>query len=951
MMDAGRHRNIKLITNAEVTEVKGRAGAFKVKVRKNARYVDEAACTACGDCAKVCPVVVPNEFDEGLGSRNAIYSAFPQAVPASFIRSDDDCLGTNPIACNKCAEVCQKDCIDFDMRDEMIDLNIGSIIVATGLDYFDAREASEYGYSRYPDVINSIELERLLSSGGPSAGKLVRFSDQKPPKRVSFIQCVGSRCTKRDIHYCSRICCMNALKSALLIRELYPDIELDIFYIDIRAFGKGFEQFFQRAVEIGKINLVRGKPSKVTDENGRLIIQSEDVASGKSIKLETDMVILSEAIVPSAGSKDLGGILGINTDQSGFFTSDDHSGNPITSAKDGIFLAGCATGPKDITDSITEASGTAVRAAQYLSESKLEEVEEEFPEYDFSGPPRIGIFICHCGSNIAGVLSTAEMKEYAATLPDVRYCDDLLFACAENTQREIQEKIIENNLNRVVVAACTPRTHEPIFQESLRKIGLNPYLLEMINVRDQCSWVHHENPESGTEKAKDLIRMGAARVRLLEPLESQEMDINHDVLVVGGGIAGLETSIQLGRRGYQVYLVEKEAKLGGAARDLAMIYPSGLNGREFIETKIEEAKKQQVKIFTSTQIEAVSGYVGNFQIKLNSANGKNLQTDITAGAIVLSHGFEPYRPDEDDFGYGRKLNVVTNIELENLMSSKKDSPLTDAKHVAFIQCVGSRGSKGHPECSRYCCQAAIKQALALREKGCEVAIFNRDIRIYHYQAENMYRRAREKGVLFFKYNPDTPPKIVGDTRVQALQFHDPVLQADIEIPAELLVLSVGMQPNRDTTRHLQGILKTPLGMDGFYSEKHPKFGPVETNIGGVFIAGCDNGPKDISDSISQAAAAAGKIDALLSRSTILMEPITSEVAEMLCRGCATCVDVCEYDALEIIMKDGVSIAEVNQALCKGCGTCATYCPTGAIDIRHFKDEQYEAMLKAFLTEG
>jgi len=954
MMDVGRHPHIQLYTNSEVLEVTGKAGDFKAKILRKARFVDESECTACGDCADVCPVVIPNEFDEGLCLRHAIYSPFSQAVPSAYIRSDEDCLGTNPIACGKCVEVCQKHCVNLDMPDKIEEISVGAVIVATGLDYYDPREASEYGYTRYQNVVNSIELERLLSPSGPSGGKLVRFTDQKPPKRVSFIQCVGSRCIRRDIPYCSRICCMNAVKSALLIREMYPDIEVDIFYIDIRAFGKGFEQFYQRALQEGKINFIRGKPSRLEEDpkTGDLIILGENVETGKTGRLRTGMVILSEAIVPAANSHGLAEVLNVKTDHRGFFLPKDSCGDPITSTKEGIYLCGCSTGPKDITDSIAEASGAAVRVAQYLTPHKLPEEKEEIPEYDFSGPLRIGVFVCHCGSNIAGVLDTELLKVYAQGIPDVVFADDLLFACAESTQRLIQEKIVENKLNRVVIAACTPRTHEPIFRETIRKVGLNPYLLEMANIRDHCSWVHQHDPDSATAKARDLIRMAVARARNLEPLESQEMEIGHNVLVIGGGISGLETAIQLSKRDYKVYLVEKDQELGGWVSQLSVLYPSGMSGKDLIASKIKEIDENKITVFTQTAIKEISGFVGNFEVKLQSMNGQPDQKPIKVGAIVIATGFDLYQPSKGEFGYQKSSNVLTNMELEPLLG-KKDQLIFNkkpVKQVSFIQCVGSRGPNGLPECSRYCCQAAIKQAIALKKMGIRVTIFNRDIRVYHHEAETMYREARQAGVTFIRYTPEKLPKLVGDKEIKSIQFTESVLKKEIEVPTDLVVLSVGMRPAEKSIHDIQQFIKVPVGMDGFLLEKHPKFGPVETNIEGVFICGCIQGPKDISDSIGQANAVAAKVDALLARSTILMEPITSVVNEQLCRGCGTCVDVCEFGAISLQENVNTFIAHVNEALCKGCGTCATYCPTNAIDIRHFRDQQIESMLKAFLLE-
>ncbi len=952
-MDVGRHPRIELLTYAEVQEVAGTAGDFHVKIKKKARFVDEVECTACGDCANVCPVLQPNEFDEGLAQRHAIYSPFSQAVPSAYVRCASDCLGTNPIACGKCVDVCQKNCINLDMFDQLVEVDVGAIIVATGIDYYDPREASEYGYTRFQNVVNSIELERLLSPSGPSGGALRRFTDQKPPQRVSFIQCVGSRCVRRDIPYCSRICCMNAIKSALLIREMYPHIKVDIFYIDIRAFGKGFEQFYQRAVSDDKIQFIRGKPSRLEEDpqSGDLLILAEDVETGKTTKLQTDMVVLSEAVVPTSNSHQLAKTLNIDTDNRGFFLPIDRCGDPLTSSRTGVYLCGCATGPKDITDSIAEASGAAVRVAQYLTPHKLPEEKEEIPEYDYSGPLRIGVFVCHCGSNIAGILDVEMLKVYAQNIPDVVLAEDLLFACAESTQRLIQEKIVENHLNRVVIAACTPRTHEPIFRESLRKVGLNPYLLEMANIRDHCSWVHREEPQSATAKAKDLIRMAVAKVRLLEPLESKEMEIGHQVFVIGGGISGIETALQLKKRDYQVYLVEKDAQLGGWVNKLKILYPTGITGQEFIDKKLEELNSNKIKIFKESTVRSINGYVGNFEVELQTKNGKPT-TSLKVGAVVLANGFELYQPKKGEFGYQKHSNVITNMEMELLLNEKNIVYQNKAvQNVAFIQCVGSRGPDGLPGCSRYCCQAAIKQAIALRKRGIQVTIFNRDIRVYHHEAETMYRQAREMGVTFIRYSLSNLPQLIGQKKMTAVRFTEAVLNEEIEIPVDLLVLSVGMRPALSAKENIQQFIKVPTGMDGFFLEKHPKFGPVETNVEGVFICGCSQGPKDIGDSISQANAVAAKVDALLARSTILMEPIVSFVKEELCRACGTCVDVCEFGAIQLIQNDGFMAAQINEALCKGCGTCATYCPTNAIDIRHFRDQQIETMLEAFLSES
>jgi heterodisulfide reductase subunit A len=444
--------------------------------------------------------------------------------------------------------------------------------------------------------------------------------------------------------------------------------------------------------------------------------------------------------------------------------------------------------------------------------------------------------------------------------------------------------------------------------------------------------------------------MAVARARKLEPLEPKEMEIGHNVLVIGGGIAGLETAIQLARRDYGVFIIEKEEHLGGISKQLHSLYPSAKPGESLIQEKLKEIYERDIKIFTQTEIENISGYVGNFKVSLKSGDSQIAPPPLEVGAIVLATGFQLYQPEEGEYGFLRFPNVITNMEMERWFPAV-DKPLFEGKpvdHVAYIQCVGSRGESGLPECSRYCCQAAIKQAIDLRKMGVQVTIFNRDIRVYHHEAETMYREAREQGVTFVRFTPDNQPKLVGKDRLKSIQFFDSTLQADIEIPVDLLVLSVGMRPPGQSLERIQKFIKVPLGMDGYLLEKHPKFGPVETNIQGVFICGCVQGPKDIADSIAQSNAVAAKVDALLSRSTIWMEPITSYVQEDMCRGCGTCIDVCEYGAITLKESRGAEIAYVNEALCEGCGTCSTYCPTGAIDIHHFRDKQIESMLEAFL---
>ncbi len=852
-------------------------------------------------------------------------------------REASRCLGCAGCAeCLECVKACEPQAIIHEMVDKTIDLDIGSIVVTTGVDYLDPKEASEYGYKRFKNIYTSFELERIMSDDGPTGGELDLKKELKGPLRFAFIQCVGSRNMRRDINYCSRICCMNTIKDSLVLKEHYPDVEIVVFYIDIRAFGKGFEEFYNRSLEKG-VRYIKGKPSKVyEDKNSDLIIHYED-EKGQSSQMTFDAVCLSSALIPSKGCKELSKVLGVETDEDGFFKNMEPALEPLTATRKGIMVCGCVTGPKDITDSIAEASGAAVKASHFLKGHEVEIRKPDIEQVDVSGPPRVGVFVCHCGPNISRVVDVKVVAEYAKNLRDVVFVEDLTFACSETAQRQIQQRIAEHKLNRVVVAACTPKTHEPSFQDSLTAVGLNPYLFDIANIRNQCSWVHQKEPQKATEKAKELVNMSVARVRELQPLFVKELPVNRDVAIIGAGITGLHCGIDLLLRGFKVTIVEKSDIPGGLVRNLSSIYPSFKTGKEITDKLIEKFTENGGEIITSAELIDVAGYVGNFQLKLGI---KGKEIELTVGAIVLATGSSLYAPGKR-FSCNRFPNIVTNIELEKMILA---GDIKNIKSVTFIQCVGSRGDEGNPGCSRYCCQAAIKEAIHLNKMGIDVAILNRGVRVYSKGAEQMYRQARELGVLFLPYEKE--PEIIGTDVAEQITVSSADLDADITIPVDLIVLSVGMVPAEDSSR-LSELFKVPRGPDKFFLERHSKFGPVETTVEGVFLCGCCQFPQDIGDSISQASAVASKVAALLSHDKITLAPITSSVDEVYCRGCGRCAEVCEFHAIEIIEKEkGIFVANVNEALCKGCGTCVAICPTGAIDLKHFKSEQIEAQLEA-----
>ena len=951
MMDAGRHPNIEVLVNSELIGLDGRAGKFRAVVKRNPSYVSADLCTGCGQCYDECPVVVPSEFEVGMGARKAIYTPFPQAVPNIYVIDREHCLNDDFLVCNNCMEACDRDAICFDDPGEEIELDVGSVVVATGFDVYDATAISSYGYGLYDNVLTNMELERVLSATGPTRGHIARPSDHKVPKSIAFIQCVGSRGEGKEAgcQYCSKFCCMNAIKDCMLVKQHESDIEeLMIFYIDIRAAGKGFEEFYKRSLDMPELKYVRGRPSKVLEdpETRDLIVHVENGETGEVSRVRVNMVVLSTGAQASESNKGLAGVLGIDLDENGFFKVETKYGSPLHTEREGIYICGCAAGINDVSDSVAQGSGAAAEAEKYVAKLRKEETPQEIKELDTSGPPRVGVFLCNCGINIAGVLDVGSMEEYAKTIPNVVHVEQNVFLCSDEGQRLIQERIAEHGLNRVVAAACTPRTHEPIFRDSCEQAGLNPYLFEMVNVRDQCSWVHTNVPDIATRKAKDLVRMGVAKARHLQPLHRRTISIKQSALVVGGGVAGLTAALQLEAQGFKVYLIEKQGRLGGQLNNLTRVYPANLSAFELARTMVEKIKASRVEVMPSTEINSISGYLGNFDISSTSGNFK-------VGTIILATGADIYRPG-DEFGYSKYDNVITNQELENILQESKSGVQIDGKTpktVVFVQCVGSRDPEKNPGCSRFCCPTTVKQAVRLRESGVNVAVFHRDMRTVGARAEEHYRHARSLGAKFIRYTPERLPSVLGKgSHAEKVEMLELALNRIIEIDVDYVVLAAGMVPDEQSTARLHDILKVPRGADGFFMERHAKLGPMETTTEGVFLAGCVSGPKDIADSIAQGAAAAAKVASIVCRDTVALEPTTSVVEQTLCRACGQCVEICDYHAPALVeIAPGLKAAEINQALCKGCGTCASWCPTGAIQALHFTDEQIYSMMEAMLT--
>ena len=916
-------------------------------------------CLTCGACAFICPTgainlkdisknepkPIPSEFNLGLSSRGAIYTPYPQAVPNTPVIDREHCIYFLTGQCRICESFCETGAIKYDQQDEVIKVDVGAIILTPGFDVFDASVFSNYGYGTFPNVITSIEFERILSPSGPFQGHLVRPSDQKKPEKIAWIQCVGSR----DIQvaqnsYCSSVCCTYAIKEAVVAKEHSSiPVETTIFYMDIRTYGKDFDKYYERAKDEYGVKFVRSRIGSIFQEsNGDLLIR---FAEEQGVKEERfDLVVLSVGLRPPAIAKEFAEKLGLKLNPYGFCEVGGFS--PVATSRPGVYAAGAFTGPRDIPETVIQASAAASEASRLLSPARHSlTVEKQYPpERNITGEkPRMGVFVCHCGINISGIVDVSAVRDYASSLPDVVFVADNLFTCSQDTQRVIKEKIEEYRLNRVVVASCTPRTHEPLFQETLREAGLNKYLFEMANIRDQCSWVHMQEPDKATEKAKDLVRMAVAKARLLKPLQQMTLGVSHSALVVGGGIAGMSSALNLAEQGFEVHLIERADKLGGVANKIHHTL-EGLDVHAHLQELIHRVSEEPlVNVHKETDILNVSGFVGNFKTRLLlRPEGEILE--VEHGVAIIATGGDVYRPKE--YLYGEHPGVLTVLEFEEEIA-KGDPQVCSAQNVVLIQCVGSREGE-RPYCSRVCCSESIKCALKLKDLNPDVNIYilYRDIRTYGFK-EQYYQEARSKGVLFIPYEVDDKPEVqaaVEDGRdILRIRVNDPILGEQLSIDADVLALATATVPSPGR-EELAQFFKIPLNEDGFFLEAHAKLRPVDFPTEGVFVCGLAHGPKLIDESLAQAKAAVSRAVTVLAKDRIEAGGSISIVDKRLCTGCGVCQAVCPFKAIEIDPKDKVAV--VNEALCKGCGVCASTCRSGALTLKGFDDEEILSMIRA-----
>ncbi|MGA2308660.1 MAG: CoB--CoM heterodisulfide reductase iron-sulfur subunit A family protein [Candidatus Bathyarchaeia archaeon] len=940
LVATGRHPNITILTNADITGLNGEAGNFEVKIRRNSRYIIEDKCNGCGICAQKCPIEAVDMFNEGLANRGAVYVEYPQAVPLKYKIDREKCIG-----CGTCYEICKARAIEYDQKETETTLKVGSIILAPGFEPFDARLKSEYGYGRFQNVVTSIEFERILSASGPYGGLVIRPSDGEIPKRVAFIQCVGSRDYQLGNNYCSAACCMYGIKEAVIAKEHTPiQMDASIFYMDMRSYGKEFDAYRNRAEEEYGIRFTRSRVAGVTEDplTGNLFVHYVQDENPKTE--EFDMVVLAIGMQPPKGVEELAKNLGIKLNKYNFCETQTFS--PMDTSKPGIFVCGAFSAPKDIPESVAQASGAAARAMGIIADARgTQVVAREYPaERDVSKEePRIGVFVCHCGINIGGVVNVPQVVEYAKTLPNVVYAEANVYTCSQDTQKLIREEIQQNKLNRVIVASCTPRTHEPLFKETVQEAGLNPYLFEMTNIRDQCSWVHMHEPKEATEKAKDLVRSIVAKAALLKPLKKPVINVTQVGLIIGGGVSGMTAALELAKQGFEVHLVEKEKELGGHLRTMYYLLGEKSDPKEKVNAIVNEVmKNDKIHVYTGAEVADVYGFVGNFKSKIHQQNGS--EKEIQHGIVVVATGAVEYRPTE--YFYDKDPRVVTQHELEEDLAKGE----FNAKNVVMVQCIGAR-TKERPNCSRICCGQAIKNALKIKEVSpqTEVYVLFKDIRSYGFK-EDYYRDAAMKGVTFINYDDERKPELTKEGNKLKMAFWEPVLKQQLEIEPDLVVLSAATIPNPEN-KHIAELLKVPLTKDGSFLEAHMKLRPVDFATDGVFLCGMAHSPKYVEESIAQACAAASRAATILSKNTLEMEGIIANVDEDLCSACRICEYLCPYGAVEMKDKDGKPIAHVIEALCKGCGACGTACPTNAITMGHFTTQEILAQVKAALVEA
>jgi len=936
-VECSRHPNIEIMTYTEVESVEGKAGDFKVTLVKKPRYIDESKCTGCTVCVEYCPVKYPDKFNQEISSNKAIHIYFSQAIPlVTYV--DDSCLYLKEKKCTICQGVCKNNAIDFNQVPEKVEVKVGAIVLSPGFEPFDPKLREDYGYGKYENVVTSLDYERLLCATGPYEGEIRRTTDRKHPHKIAWIHCVGSRqVIPGGKSYCSAVCCTYTQKQVILTKDHDADAECTIFHNDIRSYGKDFERFYQRAEKLPGIRFIRSYTSVGREIPGSKNVTIRYSTTDEGVKEEEfDMVVLSVGLNPPSDYESLSKKFGIELNSHGFCQV--HSTNPMQTSRPGIYISGAFQGPVDIPESVVTASGASSQCGELLGyrRGKLAKERVYPPERDVSKEePKVGVYVCHCGANIGRVVDVPSTVQYALSLPNVAHAEESLFICSTDAAQRLSNSIREKGLNRVVVAACTPRTHEPLFRDTLREAGINQYFYDMANIREHCSWVHSKEKEDATRKAKDIIRMAVARATHLEPLQEFDLPVDKKALVVGGGLSGMTAALSIANQGHVVYLIEKEPELGGIARRIRYTL-EGLDVQAYLrEFEQKVYRHPLVHVHTGATIVEATGYVGNFVTRVKM---RGMVSELKHGATIIATGADEYKPTE--YLYGQNENVLTQLELEEQIA-KGNEQVINAQTTVMIQCVGCR-QEDRNYCARICCSHSIKNALKLKElnPAMDIYVLFRDMRTYGFR-EDFYKEASNKDVRFIHYEADEKPQVEAveenGRSVLRVTVNDPVLGTELGIDADTLALAAAVVPSAGS-KEIAAQFKVTLNPDGFFQEAHVKLRPVDFGAEGVYLCGIAHYPKHLTEAVSQAYGAAGRALTLLSHDTVTASGSVCEVDESKCVSCGACITGCTYGAISFHETPQGKKATVNPVLCKGDGLCNTMCATGAIVLKHYTDE-------------
>ncbi|THB73469.1 MAG: CoB--CoM heterodisulfide reductase iron-sulfur subunit A family protein [Desulfobacteraceae bacterium] len=934
LSQSGRQIYLDLQPMTVLDALEGEAGDFKATLLTQPRYIDVEKCTACGECQKQFPEAV--RFTPGLDPRAPTCMRYPQATPYAYSIDMDKVTDKDALV-----QSCKADAIVLDDEPRKIELNVASVVLSIGAELFNPEALDHFGAGKLDNVVTGLEYERIMSASGPFQGSLLRRSDQKRPKRVAWIQCVGSRgINKEDVPYCSGVCCMYALKEAIVTKERFAqEIETTIFYMDMRTYGKDYELYLNRAKNEYGIRMIRCRPHSIVEDadtkNLSITYAVEEEAQPKIE--EFDMVVLSTGFRMNSETAVLAEKIGVELDPYQFVKTDHF--NAVETSKPGVYVCGVAQTPKDIPETMVQGSAAASMAASNLPAMADALPEEELiPERDVSGEdPKVGFFICDCGMEIGGVIQVSEIVEFAKGLPRVAVSQAVGYGCSSESMAVIEESIKTNGLNRVVIGGCSPRTHEAKFQDLLRRAGLNKYLVEIVNLRDQNTWAHLGEPDKALQKAFRLVESGISGVLQTRPLVDHTLPMNRNALVVGGGVTGMTAALQLADQGIKVYLVERAPVLGGVAQTIRKTI-EGEDVGAFLNQLVKDVTAHDnIQVLTRSIIVDHSGMPGRFQTGIQTGVRMNYM-QLDHGVTILATGALPNRPAI--YGLGSHDGIMTQLDLDTLLDESPEK-VQEMDQVVMIQCAGSR-EPDNPNCSRICCQAAIKNALRVKALNPEASVYvlYRDIRTYGMY-EDFYREARNQDVQFIRFTRDTKPDVRVESGRVYVSVFDGIIGRTIDIETDLLALSTGMIADDETTEDLAMMFHVPRTSDNYFLEDHVKLRPVDMSVRGIFLAGTAHSPKTIPESITQARAAAGRAQTMLAKQEINLGASVAKVDGSKCATCLVCVRACPF-SIPLINEDRYS--QIDPAKCQGCGICVAECPAKAIQLMAFEDDQILAKL-------